>query len=113
VTHPATGTASGADGLHEVFSSLVRLRISALLSGCDEATFQHVQESSGLSKSALSKQVTTLERAGMVEVRKGYVGKYPRTWLALSPAGRAALREHLAALQRIASAASSVSASGR
>lgn len=90
------------DGLHDVFSNLTRLRIAALLSGCDEASFQHVQDHCGLSKSSLSKHMATLERAGVVEVRKGYVGKYPRTWLLLSPAGRRALHEHLAALQRIA-----------
>lgn len=93
------------DGLHEVFSNLTRLRIAALLSGCDEASFQHVQDHCGLSKSSLSKHMATLEGAGVVEVRKGYVGKYPRTWLALSPAGRRALHEHLAALQRIAATA--------
>jgi len=98
-----TGTVQpSADGLHEVFSNLTRLRIAALLSGCDEASFQHVQDHCALSKSSLSKHMATLEGAGVVEVRKGYVGKYPRTWLALSPAGRKALHEHLAALQRIA-----------
>jgi DNA-binding MarR family transcriptional regulator len=105
VNEPAPATGPVDDGLHEVLQNVMRLRIAALLSSCEEATFQHVQESCGLSKSTLSKQIATLERASMVEVRKGYVGKYPRTWLSLSPAGRAALREHLTALQRIAAAA--------
>lgn len=105
MTEPPAATESVKDGLHEILQNIVRLRIAALLSSCDEATFQHVQEYCGLSKSALSKQVATLERAGLVDVRKGYVGKYPHTWLALNVAGRAALREHLDALQRIATAA--------
>ena len=56
------------------------------------------------SDPALSKQVATLEDAGYVMVRKGYVGKRPRTWLSLSQAGRQALQDHLAALRGIAGA---------
>jgi hypothetical protein len=39
--------------------------------------------------------------AGYVKVRKGYVGKRPRTWLSLTTAGRDAFAAHVAALQRI------------
>ncbi|WP_425574458.1 MULTISPECIES: transcriptional regulator [Streptomyces violaceusniger group] len=41
------------------------------------AEFGWVRESAGLSPSALSKQVSTLETRGYVEVKKGYVGKRP------------------------------------
>jgi DNA-binding MarR family transcriptional regulator len=60
-----------------------------------------------LTDSALSKQVTTLSRNDYVEVRKGYVGKRPRTWLNLSDTGRDALAEHISALQAIAEKARS------
>jgi hypothetical protein len=43
-----------------------------------------------------------LTMAGYVTVEKGYVGKRPRTWLALAPAGREAMARHLAALRAIA-----------
>lgn len=78
-----------------------RLSIVSLLAGVEWAEFGWVRESVGLSPSALSKQVSTLESRGYVEVKKGYVGKRPRTWVSLSAAGRAALEEHVAALQRI------------
>ena len=52
----------------------------------------------------LSKQVSTLEQAGYVRVRKGYVGKRPRTWLSLTRDGRTAYTGHLAALREIAGA---------
>jgi len=55
-----------------------------------------------VTDSALSKQVGTLESAGYVKVRKGYVGKRPRTWLSLTRPGRAAYEGHLAALRAIA-----------
>ncbi|MBM0231330.1 transcriptional regulator [Micromonospora sp. STR1_7] len=46
--------------------------------------------------------VPTPVPARYVEVRKGYVGKRPRTWINLSAAGRSALSAHIAALQDIA-----------
>jgi DNA-binding MarR family transcriptional regulator len=55
----------------------------------------------GLSDSALSKQLTTLEDSGYVEIDKGFVGKRPRTTARLSAAGRKAFAGHVAALQAI------------
>jgi len=100
------------DGLDETFRTATRLRISAFLSGCDEAEFRAVQEYCDLSPSALSKNVSALEDAGYVTVRKGHVGKTPRTWLALTLAGREALAGHLAALQLIADTAARHARSG-
>ncbi|MBM7167698.1 transcriptional regulator [Streptomyces sp. G44] len=93
------------DGLDEIFRTATRLRISAFLSGCDEAEFRAVQDYCDLSPSALSKNISALEEAGYVSVRKGHVGRTPKTWLALTDSGRAALAGHLAALQAIADTA--------
>ncbi|MFE5563889.1 winged helix-turn-helix domain-containing protein [Amycolatopsis japonica] len=79
-----------------------RLSIVSLLSSTHWAEFGWIRDSVELSDSALSKQVTTLSKQGYVEVKKGYVGKRPRTWLSLSESGRDALRDHLEALQQIA-----------
>lgn len=78
-----------------------RLKILALLASCDWADFSFVREAGGLSKSALSKQIAKLETHQYVQVHKGYVGKYPRTSLQLTETGRAAIENHLAALQQI------------
>jgi DNA-binding MarR family transcriptional regulator len=53
----------------------------------------------------LSKAISTLAAAGYLDVRTGYVGKRPRTWLTATPAGVAAIRIHIAALQAIAAGA--------
>src|SRR6266496_6169119 len=65
-----------------------RLSIVSLLAATDWAEFKFVRDSLGLSDSALSKQLTTLEEAGYVEIRKGFVGKRARTTVRLRPAGR-------------------------
>ena len=68
-----------------------RLSIVSLLAATNWAEFGYVRDSVRVSDSALSKQVSALDKLGYVEVDKGYVGKRPRTWLNLSDAGREAL----------------------
>jgi DNA-binding MarR family transcriptional regulator len=79
-----------------------RLAIVSLLAAAEWAEFGFVRDSVRLSDSALSKQVTKLSAEDYVEVRKGHVGKRPRTWLNLTPTGRDTLAGHIAALQAIA-----------
>jgi DNA-binding MarR family transcriptional regulator len=90
--------------LDEVIHAPVRLSIVAVLAQVDEAEFARVRDEVEVSDSVLSKQVATLEQAGYVKVRKGYIGKRPRTWLSLTPSGRSAYVAHLAALREIAGA---------
>ncbi|TDT23060.1 transcriptional regulator [Streptomyces sp. BK208] len=96
---------TGEHSLDDAFRTANRLRMAAFLSGCDEAEFRAVQEYCGLSASNLSKNVSALDELGYLAVRKGHVGKVPRTWLALTDQGRKALLGHLAALQDIADSA--------
>lgn len=88
--------------LDDALSSPVRFSIAAALASVDEAEFALVRDTVEVSDSVLSKQVSTLERAGYVKVRKGYVGKRPRTWLSLTGHGRIAWSAHLGALREIA-----------
>ena len=91
-----------ADGtLDPLLLDPTRLSIVALLAATRWAEFGWVRDSVGLSDSALSKQITNLAKGDYVEVRKGYVGKRPRTWLDLTESGHTALRGHVAALHRI------------
>ena len=73
----------------------------SLLAASEWAEFKFIRDTVGLSDSALSKQLTTLEDAGYVEIRKGFVGKRPRTTAKLTRAGRTAFERHVAALQEI------------
>jgi DNA-binding MarR family transcriptional regulator len=92
-------------GLDPLLLDPTRLSIVSLLAATRWAEFGFVRDAVELSDSALSKQVSTLSGRSYIEVRKGYVGKRPRTWLNLSTQGRRALQEHVAALQRIAAKA--------
>jgi DNA-binding MarR family transcriptional regulator len=79
----------------------IRLSILAVLSEVDEAEFRFIAETVEVNAATMSKQMTILEEAGLVRVRKGYAGRRPRTWLALTPLGREKLGAHLDALRSI------------
>lgn len=99
--------------LNELLSSLPRLKLVAFLDGCWEAEFGTVTELCEMNKSTLSKAMTVLEGAGYIEITKGYVGRRPRTWLALTTDGRNAYRTHLVALTALAQSAQENTDPGR
>lgn len=88
--------------LDELIHHPVRLSIMAALVGVADAEFGLVRDAVEVSDSVLSRQVSALEEAGYVKVRKGYVGKRPRTWLRVTARGRTAFAAHVAALREIA-----------
>jgi DNA-binding MarR family transcriptional regulator len=85
----------------ELIHAPKRLEIVSLLAAAQWADFKYIRDELGLSDSVLSKQLSILESAGYVQIRKRFVGKRPRTSASLSPAGRQAFDQHVAALQRI------------
>jgi DNA-binding transcriptional ArsR family regulator len=85
----------------ELIHAPTRLAIVSLLAASEWAEFRFVRDSVGLSDSALSKQLTTLEEAGYVEIRKSFVAKRPRTSTRLTRRGHQAFVGHVAALQQI------------
>jgi DNA-binding MarR family transcriptional regulator len=89
----------------ELIHAPTRLSIVAVLAASEWAEFVFVRDSLGMSDSALSKQISTLEEAGYVTVRKTGAGRNRRTHLRLSPHGRRAFDGHAAALQQLIAAA--------
>jgi DNA-binding transcriptional ArsR family regulator len=98
----------------ELIHAPTRLSLVAFLAATGWADFAVLRDSVGLSDSALSKQLTTLEDAGYIEIRKAFVGKRPRTSARLTAGGRTAFDRHVLALQEIvAGAGGSLLPSGR
>lgn len=78
-----------------------KLKLAAFLAGCAEAEFGAVADACDISPSTLSKAATALQEAGYLRIRKGHVGRRPRTWLSLTAKGRSAFDSHLAALAHL------------
>lgn len=87
--------------LDPVIHAPTRLQIMSLLAAATDAEFSFVRDSLEISDSVLSKHASALEAAGYVEIRKGHVGKRPRTWLKLTGQGRIAFQDYVTTLQQI------------
>ncbi len=88
--------------LSEVLHQPVRFSIAAALSKTESMDFKDLRNTIQVSDSVLSKQLSALEKAGFVEIKKAFVGKFPRTSVKLSPEGLRAWEHHMATLRLIA-----------
>jgi DNA-binding MarR family transcriptional regulator len=88
--------------LDDALLTPLRFSVMAALRADVEVDFATLRNLLETDDSALSKAISTLDTAGYLAVRKGYVGKRPRTWLTATAAGGAAMRIHVTALQAIA-----------
>ena len=82
-------------GFNEVLHAPVRLTLVSLLAPAVHVEFAFLREATGLSDSALSKQLGTLQEAGYVALQRH--GR--RATVRLTTEGRQALRAHAAALR--------------
>jgi DNA-binding MarR family transcriptional regulator len=89
----------------ELIHPSTRLSLVALLAAADWAEFAFLREQLELSDSALSKQLSTLEEAGYVEIERPVRDRRRRVRARLTPAGRAAFAGHVAALRLIVATA--------
>ncbi len=71
-----------------------RFAILTALTACQRADFQSLQAITGLAQGNLSGHLQKLEAGGLITIDKQFNGKYPHTWLEVTPDGRAAFEEH-------------------
>ncbi|KJS54022.1 transcriptional regulator [Streptomyces rubellomurinus] len=90
-----------AIGLDDVVHQRVRLGILTVAHQARRAEFGFLRTTLGLTAGNLSQHLTVLEKAGLVEIEKGYEGKRARTWLSLTPAGHQALADEVAQLKQL------------
>jgi DNA-binding MarR family transcriptional regulator len=85
----------------ELIHPSTRLSIVALLAAADWVDFAFVRDELGLSDSALSKQLSTLEEAGYITIERPLSDRRRRVRARLTHEGRAAFEGHVAALRAI------------
>ena len=93
-THPVLG-------LDDVVHQRVRLGILTVAQEARRVEFGYLRNQLELTAGNLSKHLTVLETAGLVDVEKGYEGKRGRTWISLTAAGVAALAEEISRLKAL------------
>ena len=92
--HPVTG-------MDEVVHQRVRLGILTIAHEARRVEFGYLRTRLELTAGNLSKHLSVLEDAGLIEVEKGYEGRRPRTWITLTPAGNTALAEEIGRLKQL------------
>jgi DNA-binding MarR family transcriptional regulator len=87
--------------LNKAFDHRVRLGVMAVLLATDSASFNELKETLALTDGNLASHVAALEKAGYVAVSKQFIGRKPSTTYNVTPEGRTAFQEHLAALEKL------------
>jgi DNA-binding MarR family transcriptional regulator len=90
------------DGPDEVIHQSTRLKISATLNALpsgDSLEFNKLKAILGATDGNMATHLAALEKAGYIAVEKDFVGKKPRTRVALTRAGRKAFDRHVAYLK--------------
>ena len=91
-------------GPDEIIHQSTRLKIAATLNALPEGEmleFGRLKAIMNATDGNMGTHLTALEKAGYVEVAKDFLGKKPRTRIALSPAGRAAFKRHVSFLKAL------------
>ena len=82
----------------ELIHQSLRLKIMAALQAEPQGAaldFSRLKAIVQATDGNLGSHLTTLEKAGYIAVEKEFVGKKPRTRVAITPAGSSAFRKHV------------------
>src|SRR5690606_31686135 len=92
------------DAPDEVIHQSMRLRIAATLNALgpkEKMEFSRLKAILDATDGNMATHLGALEKAGYIAISKDFVGKKPRTRIALTPAGRKALARHVAYLKAL------------
>jgi len=92
------------DGPDEIIHQSTRLRIAATLNSLgarEMLDFGQLKAMLETTDGNLATHLAALEKAEYVEITKDFVGKKPRTRVAMTAKGRKALRNHVAYLKSL------------
>jgi DNA-binding MarR family transcriptional regulator len=90
--HPVTS-------LDEVVHQRARLGILTIAHEARRVEFGSLRTRLELTAGNLSKHLSVLEAAGLIDIEKGYEGKRGRTWITLTSDGNTALAEEIRRLK--------------
>ncbi|OLF06509.1 MarR family transcriptional regulator [Actinophytocola xinjiangensis] len=89
------------NGLNDVVHQRHRLGILTIAAESKRVEFGYLKEALDLTGGNLSRHLTVLVDAGLLDMEKGYDGRRPRTWVSITRAGRTALADEIAALRAL------------
>ncbi|GGY88693.1 winged helix-turn-helix domain-containing protein [Streptomyces poonensis] len=87
--------------LDDTVHQRVRLGILTIAREADRVEFSFLKKQLAVTDGNLSRHLKVLEESKLITVEKGYAGRRPRTWIALTPEGAQALDAELRALRAL------------
>jgi DNA-binding HxlR family transcriptional regulator len=87
--------------LNKQFESRVRLGIMSVLMVNESIDFVTLKVLLDITDGNLASHLSALEKNGMIEVKKQFIGRKPNTKYMTTPEGKTAFREHLDNLGRL------------
>ena len=89
------------NGLNDVVHQRHRLGILTIAAESKRVEFGYLKDALELTGGNLSRHLTVLVDAGLLDMEKGYDGKRPKTWVSITNTGRQALAEEITALRAL------------
>jgi DNA-binding HxlR family transcriptional regulator len=89
------------EDLQKVFESRIRLGIMSALMVNDTVDFNSLKEILGVTDGNLASHLKALERDGMIDVSKQFIGRKPSTTYKTTPQGKELFHRHLNALEKL------------
>ncbi len=89
------------ENLDPLFHDRTRLGILIMLLKEDEVDFNTLKKSLNLTDGNLATHLRKLEQAGVVEYRKTFIGRRPRTYYRLTDEGRERFLKYLDTLKNV------------
>jgi DNA-binding MarR family transcriptional regulator len=97
MTAPEPGGHPALD-LDDAVHQKTRLALLTVLDEAGRADFPYLKRTLALTDGNLGRHLDVLAQQGLVDIAKGYEGRRPRTWAAITPAGRHALATEMSVL---------------
>lgn len=96
-----TAAAHPTNGLDDTVHQRHRLGILTIAAETERVEVAYLRSTLELTAGNLSRHLTVLEEAGLIQIEKGYHGRRPKTWIRITPQGDAALAAEIKALQEL------------
>lgn len=101
------------DGLDRVIHEKARLSVlTSLVANPKGLVFGDLKQMCGLTDGNLSRHLTVLEEARLIDIQKGYDHNRPQTVVRITPQGRRRYLDYLAVLEQVVRDAASAAKAG-
>ena len=87
--------------INKAFDHRIRLGIMSVLMVNESVDFNTMKEFLGATDGNLASHIKALEADEFIAVEKQFIGKKPNTKYSITPTGKKAFQDHIAALEKL------------